>query len=130
LPWDPSARVRVERLCETIEILKGMWTNESFSFTGKHYQIHNAICLPRPIQTPHPKIMIGGAGEKLLLTAVAKYGNGWNVGTISPEEYAHKLDVLRMRCDSVGSNFNNIEPSIDVPILITEKDEELKQVMK
>lgn len=130
LPWNSSARVRVEQLCETIEILKGMWTNESFSFTGKHYKVQGAVCLPRPIQKPHPNIIIGGAGEKLVLKAVAMYGNGWNVGTVSPEEFAHKLDVLRMHCDSVGTKFKNIEPSMDVPILITEKNEELEQVMK
>jgi len=128
LPWNPSLRERLQQLTEAIEIIKGMWANESFSYSGKYFKVDRAICVPKPVQKPHPRIWIGGAGEKLTLRTVAKYADGWNVGNVSPEEYAHKLNVLRAHCDSVGTDYARIEKSLDIPILLTEKKSELLQV--
>jgi alkanesulfonate monooxygenase SsuD/methylene tetrahydromethanopterin reductase-like flavin-dependent oxidoreductase (luciferase family) len=130
LPWIPSVRERVQQLTEAVEIVKGMWTNDHFTYLGKYFKVENAVCLPKPVQKPHPRIWIGGAGEKLVLKAVAKYADGWNIGNVPPEEYTHKLNVLRGHCKSVGTDYTNIEKSLDMPILITEKNSELEQVVK
>ena len=89
LPWNPSVRVRDQQLVEAIEIIKGMWANERFSYVGRYFTVVDAVCFPKPVQKPHPKIWIGGAGEKLVLRSVAKYADGWNIGRVSPDEYAH-----------------------------------------
>ena len=64
----PSHATRISQLDEALTLIKAMWSNESSaSFEGKYYRIIDAICNPKPIQKPHPIIMIGGSGEKYLL---------------------------------------------------------------
>ena len=65
----PSLKVRLEQLDETIQVLKAMWTQEAPSFHGEHFHIDNAYNLPRPLQTPHPPLMLGGSGTGLLRIA-------------------------------------------------------------
>lgn len=65
----PPLKERLEQLDETIQILKAMWTQESPAFTGKHFKVFDAGNNPRPIQQPHPPIMLGGSGTGLLKIA-------------------------------------------------------------
>lgn len=106
----PKPAVRIARLREAVTIIKKMWTEEKPSYKGKYYEIKEAICEPKPVQKPHPPIWIGGSGEKLTLRVVAELADGCNWYG-SPEEYAHKLDVLRDHCTNIGRNFNEIRKS-------------------
>ncbi len=60
----PSTRERLASLDEAVQLIKKMWTEERANFDGKYYKIVNALCNPKPIQKPHPMILIGGSGEK------------------------------------------------------------------
>lgn len=60
---------RIERLAEGIKILKAMWTQEEPSFNGRYYKIDKAYNFPKPVQQPHPPIMMGGSGRKVLEVA-------------------------------------------------------------
>jgi len=71
----PSTAVRIEQLDKAVSIIKAMWSKQKASFRGKYYTIKDAICNPKPVQKPHPTIMIGGSGEKYLLRVVAKLDN-------------------------------------------------------
>ena len=68
LPFEPVG-VRIERLTEAIAIIKGCFTEEPFSFSGKHYTITDYEGLPKPAQRPHPPIFLGGGGRRLLTLA-------------------------------------------------------------
>ncbi|MEO7818719.1 MAG: LLM class flavin-dependent oxidoreductase, partial [Actinomycetota bacterium] len=61
--------VRIERLEEAIQIIKGMWTGTELTFDGKHYQVKALPCIPKPLQQPHPPILIGAGGDKMLALA-------------------------------------------------------------
>jgi probable F420-dependent oxidoreductase len=61
-----SDRERIERMAEAIKVLKAMWTEEEPSYRGRYYAIDKAYNFPKPVQKPHPPIMIGGAGRKVL----------------------------------------------------------------
>src|SRR5438445_799688 len=74
----PPIGTRLRQLEEGLQILKRMWTEEQATFHGAHYHVENARCLPRPTRKPHPPILIGGAGEKVLLKLVARYADLWN----------------------------------------------------
>lgn len=130
LPWEPSAKDRVQRLVETVEIVKGMWTEDVFSYVGRYYEIKDAVCNPKPLQKPHPKIMLAGRGEKLMLKVIAKYADAWNIDEVTPDEYARKLEILRSHCSTVGTDFGHIEKSLENFILISEKEEELMKVVE
>ena len=127
LPWEESAKNRLQRLVETVEIVKGMWTQDVFSYAGRYYNIKDAICNPKPLQKPHPRIMLAGRGEKLLLN-VAKYADAWNIDETTPAEYCEKLEKLRSLCSTTGTEFSHIEKSLENFILITENKEEIMKV--
>jgi probable F420-dependent oxidoreductase len=68
LPFDPPA-VRVRRLEESIQILKGLFADAPLTFHGQHYTIADLRGHPRPVQQPHPPLMIGGARPHMLALA-------------------------------------------------------------
>jgi F420-dependent oxidoreductase-like protein len=107
VPFPPTAE-RFERLEEAIQICLQMWSDNNGAYEGKHYQLAETLCSPMPVSTPRPRILIGGSGERKTLRLVAQYADACNIfGT--PEEVAHKLDVLRRHCDDVGRDPNEIE---------------------
>jgi len=98
---------RLRRLEEAIEVLRRMWSDPSASFDGKHYQLVDAVCEPKPLQKPHPPIWIGGRGRKVLLRLVAKYADVWNYnGPLA--EFAETVEVLKGHCRDVRRDFDEI----------------------
>jgi len=101
VPFPPVAE-RFERLEETLQICRQMWSDDDGPFDGVHYQLAETLCVPRPIQQPRPPVMIGGSGERKTLRLVAQYADACNLFDTGPEEVAHKLEVLARHCDDVG----------------------------
>jgi F420-dependent oxidoreductase-like protein len=118
----PPVKERMQRLEEAVQIIRRMWTEESATFSGKFYQIRDAYCNPKPIQKPHPPIMIGGSGERRTLKIVAKYGDACNIfGSV--ETVKKKLGVLREHCRSVGRDYDSIVKS-KLGHMVIDKDKE------
>jgi F420-dependent oxidoreductase-like protein len=118
----PPVKERMQRLEEGVQIIRKMWTEEKATFSGKFYQLRNAYCNPKPIQKPHPPIMIGGSGERRTLKIVAKYADACNLfGSV--ETVKKKLEVLRGHCRSVGRDYDSIVKSKLGHVLI-EKDKD------
>jgi alkanesulfonate monooxygenase SsuD/methylene tetrahydromethanopterin reductase-like flavin-dependent oxidoreductase (luciferase family) len=111
VPYPPVAE-RFERLEETIQICEQMWSDNDGPYEGKHYQLAETICVPRPIQSPRPPILIGGGGEKKTLRLVAQYADACNLFGTTPEDIRHKLEVLRGHCDAVGRDYDTLEKTI------------------
>lgn len=107
----PSIRTRLDQLEEGLEILKRMWTAEAATFHGVHYHVENARCWPPPRRKPHPPILVGGAGEKVLLKIVARHANIWNNLGAFHAQVGQKLAVLRAHCEKIGRSFDEIEIS-------------------
>jgi F420-dependent oxidoreductase-like protein len=99
---------RFERLEETLQICKQMWSEDNGPFEGRHYQLAETLCVPAPLSRPHPAILVGGGGEKKTLRLVARYADACNVFASSPEDVAHKLDVLRAHCADEGRDYDSI----------------------
>ena len=111
----PRPSVRTRQLDEALRIIKMMWTEERPSFTGRYYSIREAICNPKPIQKPHPPILIGGRGRKLTLKVVARHADIWNwppAVPCTPEVYGEYCDILRRNCESVGRDPGRIVKSL------------------
>lgn len=113
----PPVSERMERLEEAVQIVDQMLTQRPANFTGKHYSIQDAYNDPMPVQKPRPPIMIGGSGERVTLKLVAQYADYCNVFG-DPATVAHKFDVLRQHCTTVGRPFDEITLSNEVGILI------------
>jgi alkanesulfonate monooxygenase SsuD/methylene tetrahydromethanopterin reductase-like flavin-dependent oxidoreductase (luciferase family) len=103
---------RFERLEETLQICEQMWSDNNGPYDGKYYQLAETICVPPPLQTPRPPVLIGGGGEKKTLRLVAQYGDACNLFVSSPAGVQHKLDVLRGHCDALGRDYGSIQKTI------------------
>lgn len=126
----PSVKERLEQMEEAIEIIKLLWTEPKVTYEGKHYQIKEAFSAPKPVQKPHPPIMIGGMGEKVLLKIVAKHADWCNF--FPRPNIEHSLEVLKEHCVAVGRDFSDVRKSlfvVDVPVYVSESDEEINQFM-
>ena len=111
----PPVRERFERLEETLQIVHQMWSDNDGPFEGKHYRLAETISSPQPLSTPHPPIMIGGAGEKKTLRLVAKYADATNLfaGPQSgPAQVKAKLEILAEHCAREGTDFDRIRKTI------------------
>jgi F420-dependent oxidoreductase-like protein len=103
----PPVAERFERLEEAIQICLQMWSESEAPFAGKHYQLGRTLNSPQSLSRPRPFLMIGGGGEKKTLRLVAQYADACNFW--GGPDAAHKLEVLRGHCDTVGRDYEQIE---------------------
>ena len=109
----PPLRERFERLEDVLQIAHQMWSENNGPFEGKHYQLAETINVPQVLSNPHPRILIGGTGEKKTLRLVAKYADACNIPAQGGLEFVqHKLSVLREHCDREGRAYNDIEKTV------------------
>ena len=117
--FDP-APVRIARLEETAIILKGLFSEGRFSFAGEHYRVTELEGLPKPVQQPHPPIMLGGGGKKIRSVAGRQAdivqlmpSNPGGHSLLDPSQFSadaieEKIGWIR---DAAGSRFDDIELS-------------------
>lgn len=104
----PPLKERFERLEETLQICRQMWSDNNGHYQGSHYQLTETLCSPQPISSPRPRILVGGGGEKKTLRLVAQYGDACNFIGDAPT-VAHKVSVLRRHCEELGRDPTSIE---------------------
>lgn len=122
IPFPPT-KERLLRLEEVIQIILKMWTKSTATFNGKYYQIKDAYCNPKPIQKPHPPIMVGGGGERNTLRIVAKYADACNLfGSI--ETIKRKLSILKEHCKNVVRDYDSILKT-KLGIVLIDNDKEV-----
>ncbi len=95
----PSGGTRVEELEETLQIMKAMWHEKRATFQGKHYQVVDAYCEPKP--DPLPTIMIG-AFRSQMLRLTARYADWWNVSWMPIDPYRERVTAWERACADVG----------------------------
>jgi len=106
----PPIKERFERLEETLQITRQMWSDDRGPYAGKYFQLAETLCQPQPISKPHPPIMIGGMGEKQTLRMVAQYADACNLfARMGSDTLRLKLDVLKKHCDRLGRDYGAIE---------------------
>jgi F420-dependent oxidoreductase-like protein len=103
----PPTAERFERLEETLRIAHQMWEGDESAFEGEHYRLERPLNSPPALRRPHPRILIGGTGEKKTLRFVAKYADACNI--FDGEELPRKLEVLREHCEREGRDYAEIE---------------------
>jgi F420-dependent oxidoreductase-like protein len=118
VPVVPVAE-RFERLEETLQICLQMWSDDNGPYKGRHYDLAETRNYPPTLSRPRPPIMIGGGGEKKTLRLVARYADACNLFGSSPQDVAHKLDVLRTHCEAEDRDYDTIAKTVLVvqPVL-------------
>ncbi len=104
----------VAAFAEACTIFRRMWTEpEPFDFDGRWYRLRGGICEPKPVQRPHPPILIGAAGERLALRATAEHADIWNCPTRGDvAEFRRKSAVLDEHCAAIGRDPAQITRSV------------------
>ena len=101
----PPLRERFARLTEQLELITGLWTaplGETFDYAGAHYAVNESPALPKPVQRPHPPIIIGGSGAKRTPSLVATFADEYNVPFAPIDTITTQLDRVREAVDAVG----------------------------
>jgi alkanesulfonate monooxygenase SsuD/methylene tetrahydromethanopterin reductase-like flavin-dependent oxidoreductase (luciferase family) len=128
VPWKPY-KARVEMLKEGAQIIKKLWTEEVVNFNGKHYRIENGILSPKPVQKPHPPIVIGGSSESIMKIAVEE-ADGWDVdtGPCTFEMFQEKFAQLENYCSEMGRNVKTLRISVNATPIYAETFAEAKKL--
>ena len=111
-----TARDRADWLEEALPIIRSLWTEPRTTFTGKHYLLAEAVAEPKPVQTPHPPIWIGGVGRRRTLRMAAEHAAVWNAPGGSPEEVAELSAVLDGHCADIGRDPAEIRRSVQIRV--------------
>lgn len=106
----PSTPERFELLEDNLKLAKALWAGDEASFQGKHFSAPAITNNPRPLSTPHPRIMIGGTGPNKTLRMVAQYADACNIGDwVGAENMQKALDTLKGHCEALGRDYASIE---------------------
>jgi hypothetical protein len=97
------------------------------SYDGRFFTLDRAQCDPKPLQAPHPPVLIGGGGEQLTVRVVARLADRSNFGG-KPDEFAHKCQVLAKHCDAVGRDYDEIEKTWSPEVFVRETDAEVRAI--
>lgn len=110
----PSPGTRIEMLDEALTLIKMLWTEKTSNFAGKYFRLEDARCEPKPIQKPHPPIVVGGSGRKKTLRVVAKHADEWNTPGQDPADWQELNAVLDQHCDAIERKPNEIRRSVQI----------------
>ena len=116
----PGPGERLDILEEAVQCIRSLLRNEVTDFSGVHFTMREARCEPRPVQEELP-IWVGGGGEKRTLAIAARWADGWNVPFVSPEQFAHKRQVLHDHCAVVGRDPADITCTVNVGAAVDEE---------
>ncbi len=97
-----DAKTRVEIFTEQLEIVHRQWTEESFSFSGRHYTLEDCRALPRPLQQPHPPLIVGGSARPGTVEPAVRFADEYNTTYVSPDEARARRALLDAACERIG----------------------------
>src|SRR5689334_3449979 len=109
----PALRERFDRFDEGVEAIILLLSQEHSDLDGKYVQLHHARCEPKPIQQPHPPIVIGGNGPRRTLRTVARFAQQWN-STAGIDHWPTSKSILEKRCAEIGRDPATIECSVNL----------------
>ena len=109
IPFDPPG-VRVDRLEEAIQVLKGLFADGPLTFAGQHYSVTHLAGFPKPVQRPHPPILIGAAGKRMLSIA------------------AREADIIGFQTVSTTNGVMSNDPNVRLAPAVAQKVEQVRQI--
>jgi F420-dependent oxidoreductase-like protein len=98
----PPTATRMAILAEQLEIVHRSWTEEAFSFAGTHYRLDDLRALPKPLQRPHPPLLVGGGAGPRSVALAARFGDEYNTGLVSVEECRRRRGLVEAAWREAG----------------------------
>ncbi|HEU5321112.1 MAG TPA: LLM class F420-dependent oxidoreductase [Methylomirabilota bacterium] len=115
---------RLGRLDEACQVLTALWTQDRSTFKGRFYELADAPLSPKPVQRPHPELMIGGGGEKVTLRIAARHADHWNVWG-GPRTLRRKAAILDRHCAELGRDPRRVTRSANMLLLFSDDPAEV-----
>ncbi len=127
IPFPPLGE-RFDRLTEQLDIITGLWTTpvgETFNYAGTHYTITDSPALPKPAQTPHPPIIIGGAGAKRTPALAAAFAAEFNVPFAPLEVASTQIERVAAALADAGRSADSLTYSAAFVVCAGRDDAEI-----
>jgi F420-dependent oxidoreductase-like protein len=105
---------RARRLGEAVEVIKLLFTRDRSTFDGKYYQLADAPLEPKPVQKPHPPILVGGMGPKVLQPIAARHADIWHFFVNDPDATRKTVERFDDLCRSLGRDPAAVEKSVSL----------------
>lgn len=124
----PGQGERFDRLAEQLEIVTGLWRTppgERYSFTGTHYTVVDSPALPKPVQQPHPPVIIGGKGKKRTPQLAARFATEFNVPFASLDEVETQFGRVDEACADAGRDPATLTRSVAQTTCVGRDDAEV-----
>jgi F420-dependent oxidoreductase-like protein len=113
-----TAKERAERLAEALEVITLLFTADHPTFTGKYYSLDQAPFMPKPVQKPHPPIIIGGQGKQWIVPLVGRYADGWNAVTgVGPDGIRERIGIIETACRAAKRSSCPKDVSVLLPLV-------------
>ncbi|HZJ51012.1 MAG TPA: TIGR03560 family F420-dependent LLM class oxidoreductase [Actinomycetota bacterium] len=120
-----STRMKV--LAEQLEIVHGQWTSDDFSFSGEHYSIESLNALPKPVQQPHPPLIVGGSGKKGSVELAARWADEYNTVGPTPERCSELRGDLDEACRRHGREPSSLPLSVMTTCIVGISPDEFQE---
>lgn len=118
VPFPPISE-RADMLEEQLAIVHGLWDEpDGWSFGGRHYRVEDTIFQPKPLQKPHPPIIVGGEGSPRSLRIAARYADEFNLTSSDPVRAVDRMARLDEACRAIGRDPSTLRRSAMVGTLI------------
>ncbi|GAA0900299.1 LLM class F420-dependent oxidoreductase [Pseudonocardia zijingensis] len=124
----PGLGERFDRLTEQLEIVTGLWRTlpgDRFSFSGEHYTVTDSPALPKPVQQPHPPVIVGGHGKKRTPALAARFATEFNVGFSPVDVVAAQFERVDAACQAIERDPSEVVRSIAQVIAVGRDDAEV-----
>jgi F420-dependent oxidoreductase-like protein len=124
----PGVRERFDLLEEQLEVITGLWRTlpgDRYSFAGSHYTLTDSPALPKPVQQPHPPVIVGGHGPKRTPALAARFATEFNVAFSTPDVAAIQFERVAEACREIGRDPAELVYSVAHTIAVGRDDAEV-----
>jgi probable F420-dependent oxidoreductase len=97
---------------EAISVIRGLWTNEAHEHHGKYYDFPAVRCFPKPVQKPHPPVLLGAIGSQRVYKRVVEWGDGWMPAGYPPDVVADGISAIRQYAAEAGRDMATIDLTV------------------
>lgn len=123
----PALAVRLEQLAEQLEIVHGQWTEDAFEFHGRHYRLEGCPGLPKPVQDPHPPLIVGGAAGRGTVEPAVRFADEYNTLYVPVETVRERRHTLDEACERGGRDPATLPLSLMTISVVGTREAELRE---
>jgi F420-dependent oxidoreductase-like protein len=123
----PDTSTRLDMLAEQLEIITRQWTEDSFDFRGRAYQLEGLTARPRPVQQPHPPVIVGGSGGRKSIALAARWANEYNTLFVNVEECRARRQTVEQAWEGAGRDPTTTRLSLMLTCIVARDKAELRE---